>query len=127
MKLYFAIIFIAINSAIGFGQSAEFKFLSSTTHKWDKTPEGELLEHYFVYENSGDAPLTINDAKVSCSCTKIDYPNAPTLPGEQDSIRVTFNTEGKFYMQDRKIEIYSNASRKEKLRIKVFVIPKEED
>lgn len=126
MKLYFAIIFIAMNSAIGLGQSAEFDFKDGTTHQWDDIKEGAILEHYFVYENTGDAPLTIDDAKVSCSCTKIDFPQAPTLPGEQDSIRVTFNTAGKFYRQDRKIEIYSNASRKEKLRIKVFVIPKEE-
>ena len=126
MKLYFAIIFIAINSAIGFGQSAEFDFLNGTSHKWEEADEGVLLKHYFVYQNIGEAPLTIDDAKVSCSCTKIEYPNAPTLPGEKDSIMVTFNTEGKFYMQDRKIEIYSNASRKEKLRIKVFVRPKEE-
>lgn len=115
-----------MNSAIGLGQSAEFDFKDGATHKWDDTKEGVILEHYFVYKNAGNAPLTIDDAKVSCSCTKIDFPQAPTLPGEQDSIRVTFNTAGKFYRQDRKIEIYSNASRKEKLRIKVFVIPKEE-
>lgn len=126
MKLYFAIIIIALNSAIGFGQSAEFAFVNGDSHKWSKTDEGVLLEHYFVYENSGEVPLVIDDAKVSCSCTKVDFPNAPTPPGEKDSIRVTFNTEGKFYMQDRKIEIYSNASRKEKLRIKVFVKPREE-
>jgi hypothetical protein len=115
-----------MNSAIGFGQSAEFEFLNGTSHKWDEADEGVMLEHYFVYQNVGEAPLTIDDAKVSCSCTKIKYPDAPTLPGEKDSILVTFNTEGKFYMQDRKIEIYSNASRKDKLRIKVFVRPKEE-
>ncbi len=126
MKLYFAIIFIAINSAIGFGQSAEFEFLKGASHKWEEANEGVVLEHYFVYQNVGDAPLTIDDAKVSCSCTKIQFPSAPTLPGQNDSILVTFNTEGKFYMQDRKIEIYSNARRKEKLRIKVFVRPKEE-
>lgn len=115
-----------MNSAIGFGQSAEFDFIQGTTHRWDKTDEGVLLEHYFVFKNIGDAPLTIDEAKVSCSCTQIEFPQAPTLPGEKDSIRVSFNTEGKFYMQDRKIEIYSNASRKEKLRIKVFVQPREE-
>lgn len=126
MKLYFAIIIIALNSAIGFGQSAELYFINGDTHKWDKTDEGITLEHFFVYKNTGDAPLIINDAKVSCSCTKIKFPSTPTPPGATDSIRVTFNTEGKFYMQDRKIELFSNTRKKEKLRIKVFVVPKED-
>jgi hypothetical protein len=116
-----------MNSAFGFGQTAEFDFIEGSTHKWKKTDEGVRLSHYFIYENTGDVPLTINDAKVSCSCTKVEFPSQPTLPGKTDSILVTFDTEDKFYMQDRQIEIYSNANRMEKLRIKVFVVPKEDE
>ena len=126
MKLYFAIIFIAMNSAFGLGQMAEFDFIEGSTHKWKKSNEGVILSHHFVYRNTGEIPLTINETKVSCSCTQLDFPQKPTPPGALDSILVTFNTEDKFYMQDRQIEIYSNAKDIEKLHIKVFVVPKDE-
>jgi hypothetical protein len=125
MKLYFAIIFIAINSAIGFGQSAEFLFEGKKTVKWDTAEEGELLEHYFVFSNSGDQPLLIHNALVACPCTKVEFPQKPILPGVTDSIRVTFDTSDKYYYQDRIIELVSNAKKNEKLRIKVYVNPKE--
>ncbi|MEX1191824.1 MAG: DUF1573 domain-containing protein [Brumimicrobium sp.] len=126
MKLYFAIIFIALNSAFGFGQTAEFDFLGNTTIKWDKTPEGEILKHYFVFINTGDVPLVIDDAEVACSCTKVDFPKKPIAPKSKDSILVAFNTEGKFYNQDRKIILKANTKKQEKLRLKVYVIPKDE-
>lgn len=127
MKHLFAIIIITLNSALGFGQAAEFNFISNTTVKWDKTPEGEVLKHYFVYENTGDVPLTIEEANVTCSCTKVTYPKQPTAPEERDSILVSFDTNNKFYYQNRTIELIANTKRKEKLKLKVYVIPKEED
>jgi hypothetical protein len=126
MKLYFAIIFIAINSALGFGQEAEFLFQGKTTIKWDKVAEGEKLEHYFVFVNSGNKPLLIQEAKVACTCTKVDFPKAPIAPGQRDSIHVTFDTKEKFYYQDRVIELVANTKKPEKLRLKVYVIPEGE-
>lgn len=127
MKLYFAIIFIALNSAFGFGQMAEFNFLEGTTKKWDKTPEGTILKHYFVFKNTGEAPLIIDEALVACPCTKVAFPSKPVLSGTKDSILVTFDTNHKFYNQDRKIILKANTKKEEKLRIKVYVIPKEEE
>ena len=127
MKLYFAIIFIALNSAFGFGQMAEFSFLDGTTKKWDKTAEGKMLKHYFVFKNSGDAPLIIDEAQVGCPCTKVILPKKPVPPGAIDSILVTFDTNLKFYNQDRKIILKANTKNEEKLRIKVYVIPKDEE
>lgn len=126
MKLYFAIIFIAIHSALGFGQEAEFLFKGKTTIKWPNVAEGKKLEHYFVFENSGKQPLIIQDAKVACSCTKVEFPKAPIAPGQIDSIHVILDTKEKYYHQDRVIELVANTRKTEKLRMKVYVIPKGE-
>lgn len=115
-----------INSAIGFAQYAEFKFLSKTTHKWEKTNEGVQLQHYFVFENNGEVPLVINEALVSCSCTKIEFPQYPVLPQQKDSILVRFDTHQKYYMQDRRIKLKANTEKEQELRIKVFVVPRED-
>lgn len=126
MKLYFAIIIIALNSALGIAQEAEFDFLTKPKVKLDKIKEGEIVKHYFVFQNSGDAPLVINDYNVTCSCTSAEYPRQPIAPGNKDSILVIFDSNGKYYWQDRTVEIESNAKNKAKLRFKVYVTPKEE-
>jgi hypothetical protein len=116
-----------LNSALAFSQVAEFNFLDKTTVKWGKVNEGEKLTHYFVFENSGNAPLLIEDAQVACPCTKVEFPKHPVSPGAKDSIKVTFDTEGKFYYQDRVVKLVANTKKEEKLRLKVYVIPKEEE
>ncbi|PKR79577.1 hypothetical protein CW751_14250 [Brumimicrobium salinarum] len=125
MKNVFVLLIIILNSATGFAQFAEFDFISKTTHKWEKTNEGEQLNHYFVFKNIGDVPLIINDAITSCSCTTVKTPQHPVLPNKMDSIGVSFDTNKKYYNQNRTIQLKANTKNDEQLRIKVFVIPKE--
>lgn len=125
MKNVFVLLIILINSAIGLSQYAEFSFLSSTTHKWEKTREGDQLQHYFVFKNIGEVPLIINDALVSCSCTKVIFPNRPIAPNQKDSILVHFDSNQKYYLQDRVIKLKANTKKEQELRIKVYVVPKD--
>ncbi len=125
MKNVFVLLIILINSAIGLSQYAEFSFLSSTTHKWEKAKEGDQLQHYFVFKNIGKVPLIINDALVSCSCTKVKFPNHPVAPNQMDSILINFDSNQKYYMQDRVIKLKANTKKEQELRIKVYVVPKD--
>ena len=80
---------------------------------------------YFV-TNKGKAPLKIFDALVECSCTSVVLPEKDILPGEKAKIEVYFDTTGKYFFQDRLIILKTNTRRKrEKLRLRVFVIPNE--
>lgn len=120
------ILIIFLNSALVFGQEAEFSVLKPT-HKFKKTNEGKILTHYFVFENTGKSPLIISSYQVACHCTVIEFPTYPIAPGQKDSIKLTFNTNGKYYQQDRIIVINANTKKKENyLRFKVYVIPKED-
>ena len=115
-----------MSTALGFGQVAVF-YAPEKTHKFPVTNEGPVLEHYFKVINTGKSPLIITEAKVSCPCTKVTFPDT-IAPGATDSILVTFETAGKFYQQDRKIILFTNTKKKvEELRFKVFVNPKEDD
>lgn len=121
MKLFFAIILIATSSALGFGQEAELRF-DKKVQKFPDTEEGVVLEYVFTFQNTGSVPLIFKDYKVTCPCTKVFFPTEPTPPGKAGEVKVTFDTKGKSYYQDRIIEIFSNSKRgTEKLRIKVFV------
>ncbi|MEN9999565.1 MAG: hypothetical protein RI922_2555 [Bacteroidota bacterium] len=112
-----------MNSALGFGQEAVF-FCKKSSFKFPKTHEGVVLEHTFLIKNTGDLPLKLLSYEVECDCTKAFLPASEIKPGESVEVKVTFDTEGKAYFQDREIRITSNTKKKiEKLRIKVNVIP----
>lgn len=126
MRHFIVLLIIMLNSAIGFAQYAEFQFLNEPNHPFGKVDEGIQLKHYFVFKNVGEIPLIIDTALVSCSCTKIDFPKHPVLPQQKDSILVRFDTNQKYYQQDRIIKLKANTKRQQKLRIKAYVVPKED-
>ncbi|TNE71871.1 MAG: DUF1573 domain-containing protein [Bacteroidetes bacterium] len=126
MKLSLLIITFQLISALGFGQEADF-FVEKPIHKFPKTYEGVVLEHTFRIENRGDIPLIISSYSVGCSCTKVVLPKEPIPPGGHFDLKVTFDSAGKYYYQDRTIILKTNTkSGEEKVRFKVNVIPKNE-
>lgn len=126
MRIALVLGFIILKSVCCFAQQADF-FVAKSTHKFPKTVEGPTLTHEFIIENKGEVPLIISDYKVACPCTKVELP-APIPPGKTGIITVTFDTKGKYYQQDRAILLQTNDKNPtQKLRIKVFVIPKEEE
>jgi hypothetical protein len=101
--------------------------VDNAIHKFEDTKEGVLLTHTFTITNTGDAPLIINDYKVACPCTKVELPSQPVLPGKSVKLKMSFDTKGKTYLQDRTIILQTNTKKKEeKVRFKVFVIPENE-
>ena len=93
--------------------------------RFPKTPEGEKLNYRFTVKNKGDEPLTIYGFEAECTCTQVQLPPMPIQPNQSVFIDVTFDTNGKYFYQDRVIYFATNTKRKrEKLRFKVFVIPK---
>lgn len=124
MRYLFAIIILFLSSAPGYCQEAEFS-IDNSVHKFPKVDEGVILEHFFTITNSGGAPLIISEYKVSCSCTKVFLPKGPILPGESYKLKVSFDTNGKYYVQDRTIYLKANTKKEtHHLRFKVKVIPK---
>jgi len=87
--------------------------------------EGEVVEHTFVFTNTGDAPLIVSNATASCGCTVPTWTKEAIVPGEKGEMLVKFNTSGKQNQQMAQVIITGNtASGKETLRIKAFVNPK---
>lgn len=120
------IILIFLSSAAGLSQSAELHFEESV-HKFPKTYEGVVIEHDFKVTNTGQTPLILSDYKVACTCTKATLPKGPIAPGETAIIKVSFDTNGKYYFQDRTIQITANTKKQiHQLRFKVNVIPRNE-
>ena len=61
-----------------------------TTIKWidslkdiGTVPAGKTAEINFRFQNTGDKPLIVVEAKPGCGCTLADYPKEPISPGKR--------------------------------------------
>lgn len=96
----------------------------SKEHDFGTVEEGEVVEHTFVFTNTGDAPLIVSDASASCGCTVPTYTKEPIAPGDKGEMLVKFNTRGKPNQQMKAVGVVANTkSGKETIRIKAFVNP----
>lgn len=60
--------------------------------EFGKLVEGDRVEHYFTFTNTGGSRLIIVDANADCGCTVPEWPKEPIEPGETGKIKVTFNS-----------------------------------
>lgn len=96
----------------------------STEHDFGTVKSGDEAVHYFVYTNTGDAPLVISNVRSSCGCAVPEWPKNPLGMGKKDSLRVEYNTRIKGVF-DKTIMVYSNTpSGITELRIKGNVVKK---
>lgn len=79
--------------------------------KWDfgNIVDGDVVEHVFEFENTGDAALIISNARGSCGCTVPEWPKTPIAPGEKGSIKVSFSSANKVGNPKKTVTITSNA------------------
>lgn len=54
---------------------------------------GEKVDAVFTVENTGDYPLVISEVKGGCTCTVVEKPEKPILPGDSFEIRAYVNTD----------------------------------
>jgi len=89
--------------------------------------EGDVVEHFYSFTNTGIVPLVISNARSTCGCTVPEKPDGPIAPGESSVIKVKFNTKGKLKRQEKPVIITANTYPKEtKVYLRGFV-EKEED
>ncbi len=100
---------------------------AETTHEFGTIAEGDVVEHTFVFTNTGNTPLIIQDAQTTCGCTVPKKPEAPVPPGETGEIQVRFDSQGKAGVQNKAVTITANTEpATTRLFIKANVTPKSE-
>ena len=79
----------------------------------------------FVFTNTGDEPLVIDNVKSTCGCTVPEKPKEAIAPGEKGEIKVKYATNRPGPIR-KTITVYSNADQSPyPLKIKGYV--KKED
>ena len=93
--------------------SPQIKF-DSLEYDFGKVPhKSSEVKCEFAFTNTGSAPLVIIKAVTSCTCTKVEYPKRPVMPGAKGTLTVIYEPNkkesGVFY---KAIDIYANTPEK---------------
>ncbi len=98
---------------------------AENSHNFGKINEGEIVEHTFVFKNTGTAPLIIRDAKASCGCTIPEWTKEPVQPGQEGKLEVKYNSSGKEGKINKTVTVFANTEPAEtKLEIEAEVLTK---
>lgn len=87
--------------------------------------QGDVVEHVFNFENTGNQPLILSNVLTTCGCTAPDWSREPIAPGEESKITVKFNSRGKMGSQSKNIRIVSNIGEERSIKITANVLPKD--
>jgi Protein of unknown function (DUF1573) len=83
---------------------------------------GEIVEHTYIFKNTGEGPLLISNATASCGCTVPSWPKDPIEANSEGEIKVRFDSKGKSGNQNKTVTIISNTQpNKTTLTLKGFV------
>jgi hypothetical protein len=74
-----------------------------------KIHQGEVIEHTFTFQNTGNQPLLISEVKTTCGCTATQWPKEAIAPGEKAAITARFDSAGKQGAQQKVISVISNS------------------
>jgi len=91
-------------------------------HDFGNIREGDVVATTFRFKNTGKKDLIIQTASGSCGCTVPVFPKTPIAPGQEEEIRVEYNSEGKSGLQDKSVTVVTNCiPNTTSLRIKAMV------
>lgn len=85
----------------------EFEFEEEVL-EFGEIVQGEQVKRTFKFKNVGKSNLIISDAKGSCGCTVPVWPKKPIQPGEEGTIEVVFNSNGKQGRQSKTVTLVAN-------------------
>ena len=63
----------------------------NTVHDFGEGPQGKPVATDFVFKNTGNAPLVLQNVKASCGCTTPFWPKEPIMPGQESKISAKYN------------------------------------
>jgi hypothetical protein len=86
----------------------EIKF-EEEVFDFGRVAEGELVDHTYIFENTGDAPLVLTAVETTCGCTAAKtWPKEPIAPGEKGRIDIQFNSDKRIGTQNKSITVVAN-------------------
>ena len=126
MKKILSTLCMALTAVAMIAQQPVITF-EKTEHDFGKINEADgRVSTVFTFKNEGMTPLVLSNVRASCGCTTPTWTKEPVEPGQEGSITVTYNPNGRPGRFQKTVTITSNASEPtKKVYIKGEVIPKQ--
>jgi hypothetical protein len=106
---YFRLLLLAAGLLAGLTAIAQPQLsITDAKKNFGFVQRGTVVKNEYEITNTGNQPLLITGVEIACSCTSVDYPKEPVLPGRKTVIVVSFNTTTVYGRQDRVVLINSN-------------------
>lgn len=102
-------------AALALGTGAAFAqaviTFEKSSYSFGKFNENDPQTMEFVFTNTGDKPLVIQQAMASCGCTVPSYSLEPIAPGKKGKLKVVYSGKGKLPGPFKKtVSVRSNAT-----------------
>ena len=116
MKRLIGLILLIVSVSIANAQTDSLKKdvlqLKETEHDFGKIPQGKPVFYFFEIQNTGTAPLKLDNVQASCGCTTPEWNHEAIPAGTTDKIKVGYNAaaEGSF---EKYITITYNGTQKQ--------------
>ncbi|MFT5600919.1 MAG: hypothetical protein ACI9N1_001155 [Flavobacteriales bacterium] len=81
----------------------------SGTFDFGKVKQGDIVEHTFLIENTGNKPLRLIKVVAGCDCNSISHSDEEIQPGETGEIKVTFDTKNTIGKQVKSITVIADS------------------
>ncbi len=115
---YLLISWLICSTGFSFAQNVKTLTPSPEIHKSPKTDEGKVLTYNYSVQNPTNDTLFILPPEIDCSCTSIDYPDF-ILPQQKAVFTITFDTDKKWGLQVRNVQVLVGNSSE----TKQYIIP----
>ena len=79
-----------------------------TDFDFGKITNGKIVEHTYVFTNTGAHELMLREVKASCGCTTPDFTKNAIKPGKQGKITVKFDSKGRVGNQNKHVNVVAN-------------------
>jgi len=86
------------------------QWLDSTYLDLGKVKDGAVVEVSFRFKNTGSKPLVISSVTAGCGCTIPETPQKPFAPGEEGSIKASFNSSGRKGENNKSVYVKANTT-----------------
>lgn len=105
--IFISFLLVLTSSAAYSARSPRISFIEDT-YDFGRVLQWKIVEHTFVFQNTGTADLIIKEVTTSCGCTAALLSDNVIRPGEKGEIKVSYDSQGRAIRVTRKIKVVSN-------------------
>ncbi len=93
----------------GIKAQGQLEFVEKTHDFGEVSEDGGLIDHSFVFRNTGNQPVKIMQVKASCGCTTPGWTKELIMPGDTGFVKAQYNPRNRPGQFRKSLQVTSNA------------------